>query len=109
MSKKIAVLITDDFEDSEFTSPADAFKLAGHQVVTIEKQAGKTVKGKQGERRSPSTEPLMTSHRANLMPCCCPGAILLISCAGMNASSPLPAISSMAGSRCLPSATARSC
>jgi putative intracellular protease/amidase len=73
MSKKIAVLITDDFEDSEFTSPADAFKLAGHQVVTIEKQAGKTVKGKQEKRRSPSTEPLMTSHRANLMPCCCPG------------------------------------
>ncbi len=29
MSKKIAVLITDDFEDSEFTSPAEAFKLAG--------------------------------------------------------------------------------
>lgn len=26
MSKKIAVLITDDFEDSEFTSPADAFQ-----------------------------------------------------------------------------------
>ena len=49
MSKKIAVLITDDFEDAEFTSPAEAFKLAGHQVVTIEKQAGKTVKGKQGE------------------------------------------------------------
>ena len=46
MSKKIAVLITDDFEDSEFTSPAEAFKLAGHQVITIEKQAGKTVKGK---------------------------------------------------------------
>ena len=49
MSKKIAVLITDDFEDSEFPSPAEAFKLAGHQVITIEKQAGKTVKGKQGE------------------------------------------------------------
>ena len=49
MSKKIAVLITDDFEDAEFTSPAEAFKLAGHQVVTIEKQAGKTVRGKQGE------------------------------------------------------------
>ncbi|HHQ5735405.1 TPA: type 1 glutamine amidotransferase domain-containing protein [Klebsiella pneumoniae] len=49
MSKKIAVLITDDFEDSEFTSPSEAFKLAGHQVITIEKQAGKTVKGKQGE------------------------------------------------------------
>ena len=49
MSKKIAVLITDDFEDSEFTSPADAYRLAGHKVVTIEKQAGKKVKGKKGE------------------------------------------------------------
>ncbi|MEB7923843.1 type 1 glutamine amidotransferase [Atlantibacter hermannii] len=49
MSKKIAVLITDEFEDSEFTSPAEAFKKAGHEVVTIEKQAGNTVKGKQGE------------------------------------------------------------
>ena len=49
MSKKIAVLITDDFEDSEFTSPADAYRLAGHEVVTIEKQAGKKVKGKKGE------------------------------------------------------------
>ena len=48
MSKKIAVLITDDFEDSEFTSPADAYRLAGHKVVTIEKQGGKKVKGKRG-------------------------------------------------------------
>ncbi|SQC14664.1 putative intracellular proteinase [Klebsiella pneumoniae] len=37
MSKKIAVLITDDFEDSEFTSPAEAFKLAGHQVINDRK------------------------------------------------------------------------
>ena len=49
MSKKIAVLITDEFEDSEFTSPAEEFRKAGHEVVTIEKQAGKTVKGKQGD------------------------------------------------------------
>ncbi len=40
MSKKIAVLITDEFEDSEFTSPADAYTRAGHEVVTIEKEAG---------------------------------------------------------------------
>lgn len=51
MSKKIAVLITDEFEDSEFTSPADAFRKAGHQVITIEKQAGKTVTGKRGEAK----------------------------------------------------------
>ena len=49
MSKKIAVLITDEFEDSEFTSPARAFRQAGHEVVTIDKQAGKTVKGHKGE------------------------------------------------------------
>lgn len=49
MSKKIAVLIADEFEDSEFTSPADAFKKAGHEVITIEKQAGKQVKGKKGD------------------------------------------------------------
>ncbi|MDA3132051.1 MULTISPECIES: type 1 glutamine amidotransferase domain-containing protein [Enterobacteriaceae] len=49
MSKKIAVLITDEFEDSEFTSPAEEFKKAGHEVITIEKQAGNTVKGKKGE------------------------------------------------------------
>ena len=34
MSKKIAVLITDEFEDSEFTSPADEFRKAS---VTIDK------------------------------------------------------------------------
>ncbi|CAJ0994761.1 type 1 glutamine amidotransferase domain-containing protein [Sodalis praecaptivus] len=49
MSKKIAVLITDEFEDSEYTSPAQTYKQAGHQVVTIEKQAGNTVTGKKGE------------------------------------------------------------
>ena len=32
MSKKIAVLITDEFEDSEFTSPAAEFRQAGHEV-----------------------------------------------------------------------------
>ncbi|WP_370222895.1 type 1 glutamine amidotransferase domain-containing protein [Cytobacillus sp.] len=49
MSKKIACLITEMFEDSEYTEPAQAFKEAGHEVVTIEKEQGKAVKGKQGE------------------------------------------------------------
>ena len=49
MSKKIAVLITDMFEDVEYTEPAKAFQEAGHELVTIEKEAGKTVKGKQGD------------------------------------------------------------
>ena len=43
---KIAVLITDLFEDSEYTQPAEAFKNAGHQIVNLGLEAGKTVKGK---------------------------------------------------------------
>lgn len=46
---KIATLITDMFEDVEYTDPSKAFTDAGHEVVTIEKEAGKEVKGKQGE------------------------------------------------------------
>ncbi len=46
---KIATVITDMFEDVEYTEPAKEFKDAGHQVVTIEKEKGKTVKGKQGD------------------------------------------------------------
>lgn len=49
MGKKIACLITNMFEDSEYTEPAKSFKEAGHEVVTIEKEQGKSVKGKQGE------------------------------------------------------------
>ncbi|MFC4404967.1 type 1 glutamine amidotransferase domain-containing protein [Gracilibacillus xinjiangensis] len=46
---KIATVITDYFEDVEYTDPAKEFKNAGHEVVTIESEQGKTVKGKQGD------------------------------------------------------------
>lgn len=49
MSKKIATLVTNMVEDSEFSSPADAFKDAGHEVVTIENKKGNKVTGKNGE------------------------------------------------------------
>lgn len=47
--EKIAVVLTDYFEDSEYTEPAKAFKEAGHELTVIEKEKGKTVKGKQGK------------------------------------------------------------
>lgn len=47
MTKKIACLITDMFEDSEYLEPTRAFTEAGHNVITIEKEKGKTVTGKQ--------------------------------------------------------------
>ncbi len=48
MGKNIAVVLTDYFEDSEYTEPAKAFKEAGHELTVIENEKGKTVKGKQG-------------------------------------------------------------
>ncbi len=46
---KIACLMTDLFEDVEYTEPVNAFRDAGNEVVTIEKEAGTTVVGKQGD------------------------------------------------------------
>jgi protease I len=43
---RIAVIITDMFEDSEYSEPAAAFKKAGHQLVHIGLKAGQTVTGK---------------------------------------------------------------
>lgn len=43
---KIAVLITDDFEDVEYTDPANAFREKGNELIHIGLEAGKTVKGK---------------------------------------------------------------
>lgn len=51
MSKKIATVMTNMFEDSEYTSPKEAFEKEGHQLVVIEKEKGKTVAGKKGEAK----------------------------------------------------------
>jgi len=43
---KVAVIITDMFEDSEYTEPVKAFENAGHRVVHVGLEAGSTVRGK---------------------------------------------------------------
>ncbi|MBS3809358.1 MAG: type 1 glutamine amidotransferase [Desulfobacterales bacterium] len=43
---RIAAILTDWFEDSEYTEPVEAFEKAGHTVVTVGPEAGKTVTGK---------------------------------------------------------------
>lgn len=45
---KVAVIITDMFEDSEYTEPAKAFRNAGHTLVHIGFKAGEAVHGKKG-------------------------------------------------------------
>ncbi len=42
----IGVIITDMFEDSEYSEPVEAFKKAGHKIVRVGLKAGETVKGK---------------------------------------------------------------
>ncbi len=42
----VAVIITDLFEDVEYTEPAKAFKKAGHQLVHLGLEKDETVKGK---------------------------------------------------------------
>lgn len=49
MSKKIATVLTNMFEDSEYSEPAKAFQEAGHDVITIENEKGKKVSGKNGD------------------------------------------------------------
>ncbi|MDQ1143680.1 protease I [Bacillus sp. SORGH_AS 510] len=49
MGKRIAVVVTDHFEDSEYSDPVQAFQEKGHTITVIEMEKGKTVKGKQGQ------------------------------------------------------------
>ncbi|MEK5480442.1 type 1 glutamine amidotransferase domain-containing protein [Viridibacillus sp. FSL R5-0888] len=47
---KVATVITNMFEDVEFTDPAKAMRDAGHEVFTIENEVGNQVEGKHGEK-----------------------------------------------------------
>lgn len=46
---KIAVIIGDHFEDSEYSKPAEALKKAGHELVHVGLKARQVVKGKEKE------------------------------------------------------------
>jgi protease I len=43
---KIAVIIDDWFEDSEYTEPVSEFRGKGHDIIHVGLEKGKTVKGK---------------------------------------------------------------
>jgi protease I len=48
---RIAMLLDDLFEDSEFRVPYDRLREAGHEVVVVGKQAGRQVAGKKGKEK----------------------------------------------------------
>jgi len=45
---RIAVIITDMFQDVEYQEPADAFRIAGHDIVHVGLRADSLVKGEHG-------------------------------------------------------------
>lgn len=46
---RIAFVVAEDFEDSEFRKPYDGLRDADHQIDIIGVKAGETVKGKKGK------------------------------------------------------------
>jgi protease I len=46
---KVAFVLADAYEDSEFRVPYDRVKQAGHEPVVVGVKAGATVKGKRGD------------------------------------------------------------
>lgn len=46
---KIATVLADMFEDSEFFEPQQAYKKAGHEVIVIGNESGSQVTGKNGQ------------------------------------------------------------
>jgi protease I len=49
MMSRIAVIIDDTFEDSEYTEPAKAFHAAGHKLTHLGVEAGKVATGKKDD------------------------------------------------------------
>lgn len=46
---RIAFVVGEDFEDSEFKKPYDELRSAGHEVEVLGVKAGETMKGKKGK------------------------------------------------------------
>ena len=46
---KVAFVLEDDFEDSEFKVPYDRIREAGHEITVIGDEPGREVTGKQGK------------------------------------------------------------
>jgi protease I len=49
---RIACLLGEDFEDSEFKKPYDAFQAAGHEVFVIGEKKGEIVEGKKQKEKA---------------------------------------------------------
>ncbi|HZX41234.1 MAG TPA: type 1 glutamine amidotransferase domain-containing protein [Myxococcaceae bacterium] len=55
MARKVAILLGQDFEDSEFNVPYDRLKAEGFEVDIIGREAGEELVGKKGKVRTRAT------------------------------------------------------
>jgi protease I len=61
---RIAFLMADDFEDSEYRVPFDGLSKAGHRVVVLGAKAGQSVKGKEG-KETVKIDDAVSNHRVD--------------------------------------------
>ncbi|MBO6935217.1 MAG: type 1 glutamine amidotransferase [Deltaproteobacteria bacterium] len=73
MTKKIAVLLASDFEDSEFEEPVKALREAGHRVVVIGRDKGETLEGKRGDVRAETDQSIADVDAADFDALLIPG------------------------------------
>ena len=60
---RIAFIVANDFEDSEFRVPYDTVRKAGHEAVIIGVEAGKQLKGKKGKESIKAEKAVTTAAR----------------------------------------------
>jgi protease I len=59
---RIACVLAEGFEDSEFKKPYDAFRDAGHEVVVIGENKGDKLAGKNGKERTKADLGIYEAH-----------------------------------------------
>jgi protease I len=62
---RVAFLLADDFEDSEFRVPYDKVRAAGHEPVVIGVRAGIQVLGEKGQESIRTEGPAGEEHAAD--------------------------------------------
>ena len=85
MHKKIAVLVTYDFEDAEYAEPVEAFRAARHSIINHDSQAGKIIYGKKRQAFVTIDESIDDASVHDFDALLIPGGFRQINCAKMNA------------------------
>ena len=73
MTKKIAVLLASDFEDSEYEEPVKALRDAGHDVIVIGREKGETLEGKRGDVKAETDQAIADVDAADFDALLIPG------------------------------------